>query len=120
MIDSFATTGDATMAIGGGGAGHQSAHGTCRSSGRFDERHVPDRLGGGVASCETAFKANDRGHIGPRRMGPTQRDAMARKLSHHRLLHSRYSDVGIIASDLVGVAPNRSRYDPLNSIFVLY
>jgi hypothetical protein len=29
-------------------AGHQSAHGTGRSSGRFDEWHMPDCVGGGV------------------------------------------------------------------------
>ena len=35
------------------GAGHQSAHGTGRSSGRFDEWHMPDCVGGGVAVCES-------------------------------------------------------------------
>jgi hypothetical protein len=34
-------------------AGHQSAHGTGRSSGRFDEWHIPDCVGGGVAVCES-------------------------------------------------------------------
>jgi hypothetical protein len=42
--------------------------------------------------------------VGANSLAPiTGVSAMARKLSHHRLWHSRYSDVGIIESVLWGL-----------------